>query len=89
MYRLRQLTHFLEKAELLEKAVSGSSELTKTLSDYEQTVVRAIEQLEFEEEEERKKWADMRSNMTNVSYNPGIRFGHMGAVFGIVTTHKT
>ena len=66
-YRLRQLTHFLERAELLEKAVSGSGELTKTLSEYEQTVVGAIEQLEFEEEEERKKWADMRSNMTNVS----------------------
>ena len=61
----------MEKAELLEKAVSGSDELTKTLSDYEKTVVGAIEKLEFEEEEERRKWATMTSDMANASYNPG------------------
>ena len=62
----------MEKAELLEKAVSGSDELTKTLSDYEKTVVGAIEKLEFEEEEERRKWATMTSDMANASYNQGM-----------------
>ena len=44
------------------------------MSDYEKTVVGAIDKLEFEEEEEKKKMASITSDMANASYNRGLAY---------------
>ncbi len=72
LYRIKQLQHFKERAELLSHAKSNPNMLTDKMSKYEKTVMNEIKKLEekleedMEIEEPESQKVEKRNNEPNI-----------------------